>query len=309
MKFNVKIIKWAGIFGFLLLNFVAYNHAYKFTHFSTTTGKKVKPEDLSFGKKLKVLLMGVDNPRPQNNSLPQRIFKTIPIQSEQLLESWLIEVSNSKGVVIMFHGYSGDKSGNVVYAEAFNKMGYSTLLVDFMGSGGSTGNQTTIGFKESKDVRAAFEYAKKAFPKEEIILFGTSMGAVAIMKSVADKNARPNKIILECPFGTMRKTVQKRFEAMKIPSFPFADMLMFYGGLQNGFNAYKHQPIAYAKHIETPTLLLYGAKDARVTSEETNAIYQALAGKKTLTVLKNSAHENYLNNNKKEWLKAVQMFL
>ena len=62
------------------------------------------------------------------------------------MEVWLIEVDSAKGVVALFHGYSGSKSGNVEYAEQFNQLGYSTILVDFRGSGGSEGNRTTIGF-------------------------------------------------------------------------------------------------------------------------------------------------------------------
>jgi alpha-beta hydrolase superfamily lysophospholipase len=306
---KLKYVKWLVILVFLLLNMMAYNHAYKFTHFTKIEGERVKPENLSFASKVKVLFFGVDNFRPINTQQPEQPYETIMIQSRQSLECWLKKEKNSKGIVVLFHGYSGNKSGNISYSKAFNKMGYSTLLVDFMGSGGSEGNQTTIGFKESQDVKAAFDYIKKTFPNEEIILFGSSMGAVAIMKSVADYDIQPNKIVLECPFGTMRKTVQKRFEAMNVPSFPFADMLMFYGGIQNGFNAYRHKPTAYAKQIKTPVLLLYGVNDERVTLAETNAIFEALNGEKKLILLENSAHQNYLVNDEKIWLEAVEAFL
>ena len=288
---------------------MAYNHAYKFTHFTKTEGERIKPENLSFISKIKVLFLGVDNFRPVNTEQPEQPFETTLIQSRQSLECWLKKEKNSPGIVVLFHGYSGSKSGNISYGKAFNKMGYTTLLVDFMGSGGSEGNQTTIGFKESQDVKAVFDYIQKTFPNEEIILFGTSMGAVAIMKAVADYAIQPNKIILECPFGTMRKTVQKRFEAMNVPTFPFADMLLFYGGIQNGFNAYRHQPIEYAKAIKTPVLLLYGKKDERVTLAETNDIFESLNGEKKLVILKNSAHQNYLTNDENIWLEAVEAFL
>ncbi len=43
-------------------------------------------------------------------------------------------------------------------AEEFEKMNYKVLLVDFMGSGGSEGNQTTVGFKEADEVKTVFEY-------------------------------------------------------------------------------------------------------------------------------------------------------
>ncbi|MFK7950427.1 MAG: alpha/beta hydrolase [Saprospiraceae bacterium] len=309
MKFQ-KIVKWILLVGFVLLNIIAYNHAYKFTHFTATNGnKKIKPENLSFGQKLKLIFTGVDNPKPVNNKLPRQSFEIIEIKSDVLLNGWLIEVDSSKGVVVLFHGYSGNKSGVVAYAEEFNKMGFSTSLMDFRGSGDSEGNETTIGFKEAKDVEATFNFIKNRFPNNDLILFGTSMGAVSIMKAVVDLDVQPNQIILECPFGTMRKTVQQRFKAMNLPSFPFADMLMFYGGMQTGFNPYTHKPTEYAKNIDIPTLLLYGKQDARVTLEETETIYKNLSGQKELVILKNSGHENYLNHDKKDWLSSIDKFI
>jgi len=38
-------------------------------------------------------------------------------------------------------------------ASVFRSMGYSVMLVDFMGSGGSEGNQNTVGFMEVESCR------------------------------------------------------------------------------------------------------------------------------------------------------------
>ena len=119
-------------------------------------------------------------------------------------------------------------------ADAFLNAGYNVLLVDFIGAGGSEGVQTTIGYHEAVNVRTCFEYLRSA-GEDNIILFGTSMGAVAILRSISDLGVRPEAIIIECPFGTMRQTVMARFTMMNLPSFPMADLLVFWGGLENGF--------------------------------------------------------------------------
>ena len=178
-----------------------------------------------------------------------------------------------------------------------------------MGSGGSTGNATTIGFKESRDVKEAYDYIRKTNPESEIILFGNSMGAVAIMKAIETYGLKPSRLILECPFGSMLATTRKRFKAMHFPSFPFAEMLLFYGGVQTGFNPFKHNPVEYAKKINIPTLVLYGAKDERVSKSEIEQIYVNLQGEKELVVFKNSGHEIYLNKDGADWNKAVGVFL
>lgn len=86
----------------------------------------------------------------------------------------MIDTEKSKGTVLLFHGYGGEKSQLIKKSDEFIKLGFSTMLVDFMGSGNSEGNQTTIGYKESEEVKTTFEYIRQTGEKN-IILFGTSM--------------------------------------------------------------------------------------------------------------------------------------
>jgi len=305
----LSFIKWSIFLLFILGNIISYNHAYQFTHFTEMEGKRKKPEELSISEKMSILFWGINNPRPKNDQKPQKAYQIITIDSHEQLEAWLIEQPNHKGAVLLCHGYSSNKSSLLKYSDAFHKMGYSTLLLDFMGSGGSTGNQTTIGVKEGRDVQAAYAFLQKKYPDTSLLLFGSSMGAAAIMRSLTDYNIQPAQLILECPFGTMLQTTRKRFSAMGLPSSPFSEILLFYGSLQNGFNAFAHNPITYAKNIQTPILLLHGLKDKRVTSQEITQIYNNLQGPKVFMQFPQSGHENYLVNSRTEWEKVVQQFL
>src|SRR5690606_37877713 len=144
----------------------------------------------------------------------------------------------------------------------------------------------TIGFKEGRDVKATFDFVKKTYPNQQVILFGCSMGAASIMKSIEQFHIKPDKIILECPFGSMIQTAKNRFDAMGVPATPFAHWLIFYGGLQTGFNAFSHNPEDYAKEINIPTALFAGANDERVTRPEIDNIYSNLNGEKVLGIFK-----------------------
>ncbi|MFK7809899.1 MAG: alpha/beta hydrolase [Saprospiraceae bacterium] len=303
-----KRFRWLVLFAFLLCNLIVFNHAYKFTHFSEN-GKRIRPENLDAMEKLDILFFGIENPRPENDKVPNQEYETVALQSKELLEGWLVENEKQKGIVILFHGYSASKSGCLAYAEEFYQMGFSTLLVDFQGSGGSTGNNTTVGFEESKDVKVAFEYIQHRLPNVQIILFGSSMGAASILKAIDDFDIGPDKIILECPFGTMKATMQKRFQAMGIPSFPAAEILLLYGGAINGFNAFKHNPVDYAKAVKIPTLLLHGENDKRVLVPEVREIFENLNGPKELIILSDCGHEVYLECNPEKWSSAVRSFL
>ena len=296
--------------GVVLGNIVLYNHAYRFTHFIEGVATRTKkPENLSVAEKLNTALFGISIPKPMNKEVPSREYEVFKVQSDEVLEGWHIKVPDAKGTVILFHGYAGYKSMLLPYSDEFNQKGYSTVLIDFRGSGGSSGNTTTIGFKEGKDVKMTLEYVQQHYPSHKIILFGTSMGAAAIMKAVAQYNIQSDKIILECPFGNLLATTRKRFDTMGAPSFPFAELILAYGGAQTGFNAFEHNPTEYAKKIEIPTLLLYGKHDARVSREKTDEIYNNLQGTKKLVVFENSGHEIYLNHDAIKWNQSIDAFL
>jgi alpha-beta hydrolase superfamily lysophospholipase len=165
--------------------------------------------------------------RPDNYSYPVQKFETVRIQSNKNIECWKINTENSRGTVILFHGYDNSKSSMIGRSNEFIKMGYSTLLVDFMGSGGSEGMQTTIGFKEAEEVKSCYDYARSK-GEQNIILFGTSMGAAAILKAIHDYKIIPSDIIIECPFSAIFSAVCNRFEAVNIPIFPLAPILTFW---------------------------------------------------------------------------------
>jgi len=258
MKYK-KILKrlgWITLTVFVLLNIVACFHAYKFTHFSNDQGTKTKANDLAFGQKVKALIFGINNPRPVNQSIPSREFETISIQSNKKIECWLIKADSARGTVILFHGYGGEKSSMLDKADEFLNLGYNTLLVDFMGAGGSEGNQTTIGFKEAEEVKSCYDYLLSTGEKN-IYLFGTSLAAAAILKSIHDYSIDPAGIMIECPFGSLYQATSGRFRALNVPSFPLAGLLVFWGGVQNGFWGFSFKPVEYAKSVKCPVLLLY----------------------------------------------------
>jgi alpha-beta hydrolase superfamily lysophospholipase len=305
-----RVLLWICLTLFIIMNIAAYFHAYKFSHFDPEIhGKAKNPAELSTMEKLKALAFGVSMPRPENSEKPIRPFETVRINSNKEIEAWLMKTDRpKKGTVILCHGYGSKKSSMVSRAYFFLDAGYHALLIDFMGSGGSEGLQTTIGFQEAEQVKSAYDYIHKR-GEDNIVLFGCSMGAVAIMKAQNDYKLQYTSLILECPFGTMLETVQARFKIMKIPSFPMDRLLVFWGGVQNGFNGFAHNPEDYARGITCRALLLCGQKDDRVSMKEINSIFRNLAGPKSLRTYPLAGHENYMNKYAEEWRRDVFGFL
>ncbi len=68
-------------------------------------------------------------------------------------------------------------------------------------------------------------------------------------------------------------------------------------------------PTGYAKKINCPALLLYGAKDEKVSRQEIDKIFTNLIGKKQLKIYQEAGHENYLAKYKNEWTQDIAQFL
>jgi len=138
------------------MNVVAIFQSHKFTHFVDTQTEKTKtPSKLTTGQKISALVFGINNPRPTNHEIPSTDFTTVNLSSNKKIECWSIKTTNPKGTVILFHAFGGQKSSMLHKAEVFRAQGFNTFLVDFMGSGGSEGSQTTIGFMEAEQVKLA----------------------------------------------------------------------------------------------------------------------------------------------------------
>lgn len=297
--------------GFLLLNVVAFNHAWRFTHFSDPAKTRTAdPESLGFWDKLATLIIGIDNPRP-TNTLPAEAYETwhIPSRNDMKMEAWWMSLQSAKGIVLLFPGYAGQKSSLLGQAQAFRGLGYHTVLVDFLGHGGSEGNFTSLGYGEADDIAFAVKHVHAHYPALPIYLYGFSMGASAIIRSLAIHDLPVEKAIVGAPFASMLKTVKNRFALMGVPATPFAELLVFWGGVQHGFWAFEYNPLAYAPDIDTPVLILQGGLDQRARLEDVRRLYERLAGPKEMKVFEQLAHKSYLNKHAEGWKAIVRSWL
>ena len=298
------------LFGFILLNFVSAFQAWSFSHFLEPNNQTVElNEHSSFSHKLESIVFGVKIPKPQNTTVDFDFIDVDTIPGNINLEVWRFDMEPSLGVVALFHGYKSTKSALWKEAQAFYRMGYTVVLVDFRASGNSEGYQCTIGYYEALDVNNTLSWCKENYPDQKIFLYGISMGAAAILRSVGELHSQPDGIIVQSSFSNMLDTSKNRFKLMGIPQFPSAHLLTFWGGYLNDFNAFEHNPSAYAKKITCPTLLIHGMLDNRVSWEASKEIYENLKGEKEFGVFSKSGHESMLNHEEANWVYLVTNFM
>jgi dipeptidyl aminopeptidase/acylaminoacyl peptidase len=314
LKRLLKFLAVLALGAFAALNFIACRQAWVMTHYSTGEARTEKPEALSVSEKIKVLFCGVNLPRPhsllQSESLaPECRSLTIPGTNGIKLGAWYSPASTNKPLVLLFHGYGAEKTSMIPEARAFLDMGCSVLLVDFRGSGESSESYTTVGYREAEDVASAVNYAATNLPHRQLILYGGSMGAAAIVRAVAVRGVRPDAVIAEGVFDNMLNTVKHRFQAMGVPAFPSAQLLVFWGGVEGGFNAFANNPADYAAGIRCPILFLHGSGDPRAHLEDARRVFDAVPGSKQFREFPGLGHEASIVRFPTEWKSAVGQFL
>ena len=166
-----------------------------------------------------------------------------------------------------------------------------------------------MGCREADYVVAAVRYLRTQRLADSLILYDVSMRAVAILRAEAELGVHPTANILECPYGNMCQTAYNRFASMHVSDFPMANLLVFWGGVQNGFWAFGLNAEHYATQIHTPILLLWGTADLRVTRAETDTIFVHLAGLKARNDFPAVGHEPYWKHYSADWEQQTRGFL
>ena len=314
MKRAFKLLVAGLLSAVVSVNIFAFMQARAMTRFVERGERTARPEQLSLFERVSVMLSGVNIPRPRYSITPAKYDLDFQVHrfansSSATLEAWFVQGKESFPLVLLFHGYAVSKSSLLTTARVFHELGYGALLVDFYGSGGSTGSGTTIGVKEADDVAATVDYVRRRWPQRKIVLYGISMGGAAVLRAVAVNGVKPDAVIIEATFDTLLNTGKNRFRAMGLPGSPFAELLLFWGSVQNGFNFFSHNPADYARSVNFPALILHGEKDQRVTLAEARMIAAAMGERARWVAFSGVPHMPIVDARPEQWRREVEKFL
>ncbi len=311
----VNILKWVGrvlLVQLILINVSAAFHAYRFTHYYDND--KVRNQPSSQGKFL-LRTWRMMTGRKLAKSLIQ-YYPTMPYDAVLLttrsglkLETWYIKGDSAKGTVILFHGLNSNKGNVLSEASAFLSLGYNTMLVDIRAHGNSEGIANSIGYRESEEVKLAYDHVSELGEKN-IVLWGMSLGAVIISKAIWEYDLHPKKIILEMPFDRLQDHIRARARISGFPGEPFGFFVSFWTGIEQGYWCYNHKTSSYVQKIKCPVLLQWGSNDEYVLEKETEKIFASIgSSNKKLEIYKDIGHRPLIGTNGDQWELTVNDFL
>lgn len=184
-----------------------------------------------------------------------------------------INNSSTKGVVLYFHGNSGNISVLNAVADLITENGYDALLVDYRTYGKSTGKLSELALNE--DAQLFYDYAKKIYDENDIILYGRSFGT-GIVSCLASKN-KPNRVILESPFYSVLAMGKYRF-----PFLPISWLAK-----------YKFPSHTYLQNVHCPIYIFHGTADKVVPYKFGEKLFESIPNKeKKIFTIANGGHKN-----------------
>ena len=294
------------------LNLVLFCQARALTHFQRGVPRLPKVEELSMGQRLWFSLLGPPLGRPENEKTPadyrlEFTTETVAVRPGIELEVWRLPAVEPRGTVLLLHGYSESKARMLPDALIFHDLGYTAVLVDFRGSGGSTASHTSLGVDEAEDVAAV--WSTLAREHEPRILCGRSMGSVAALRAMAIHEVRPTAAILESPFDRLTTAIRRRCELVGIPATPISELLCVWGGVQHGFNPFTHNATDYAREVECPVLLLRGERDTRVQESDLQSIAVEFPRPPLCETFPGAGHDSCCRHDRDRFESVVRDFL
>ena len=149
-----------------------------------------------------------------------------------------------KGVVIYFHGNTGNLIKYAKYVPNFTKHGYEVWIPDYPTFGKTTGKLTEENmYLQAKEV---YKLAHSKFPADSIIVYGMSLGSGVASHIAANFDCR--RLILETPYYSIPSLLSHY-----IPFYPARRMAHFQFPVGENL-----------KDVKAPVTIFHGTKDETI---------------------------------------------
>lgn len=204
------------------------------------------------------------------------------------LRGWrLPATAPRRGLLVYLHGIGDNRTGGVGIAKRFGPQGWDVLAYDGRAHGASGGGACTYGAKEKRDLVRALD----AIRADRVVLFGSSLGA-AVALQAAPLDGRIRGVIAQSPFSSLEEIARDR--APWFASDAQIGRALAIAQVEGGFTLGEASPVASARDVRVPVLLIHGERDRDTRPVHSERIAAALAGPKRLLIVPGAGHDDTL---------------
>jgi fermentation-respiration switch protein FrsA (DUF1100 family) len=215
-----------------------------------------------------------------------------PTGDGHLLYGWYLPGSNSRQVILYFHGTATNLSHLTGFLKDFKHLDVGIFVFDYRGFGHSRGKPTEAGTYQ--DARGALNFLLRlGWAPEQIIYFGHSLGAAVALQLALEEP--PAGLVLESPFTSIPDLIRyhhpRLFAALPWAFPPFYDNRSKIG------------------EIRTPLMIFHGQRDAIVPTDMARTLYSLAPEPKILHFMAEAGHNDVSRTGGKDYWKTWRRFL
>lgn len=190
---------------------------------------------------------------------------------------WYIPAGNGSGAtaptVVLVHGFGTNKTSILEYGQGLHES-FNLVAFDLRNTHRSTGEQTTAGVLEQKDLRAIIDWLERTKDPTHIGVLGNSMGAVTAVAE-ARSDPRVEALALDSMHTRTSYQVEQRLIHGGHPPYPGTWAIFLAARLRAGIDLGSiDAEDAIPDLTRLPVLLSHGTADTEDLPERTQAFYE-----------------------------------
>ena len=230
-----------------------------------------------------------------------------PSQSGSTIHGWLSQPPDARGAVLLLPGVRGNRLSMVERAVFLRQNGYSTLAIDFQGTGESSGDAITFGWRERLDVLAAVEYLKARLPGQRVGIIGVSLGGAATL--LATPPLQVDAVVLEAVYPSIDRAVFNRLRMRIGPLARLgAPLLLFQLRPRIGIHASDLRPVDHIGRLRCPVLIVAGTLDRHTTVDDTQTLFAAAPPSRELWLIPGAPHVDFMEFAREDYRRRISTF-
>ena len=186
------------------------------------------------------------------------------------------KTDTAKGVVIYFHGNSGNIGTQGKRVEVFINNGYECWVIDYPGYGRSTGNFDLESIYSASS--QLYKMAAAKYAAEQIIIYGFSFGTTIATNLATHKESKA--VVLEAPMYNLQSLVKRYLFFIPVNALTKYD-------IQNNENI---------SRIKAPVTIFHGTEDETIPYKQSQKLLPLLNAKDQFITIENATHKNVYTN-------------
>ena len=205
------------------------------------------------------------------------------------IHGWFVRGPSAR-VVLFFHGNAGNVSHRLASIQQFVDLGLSVFIIDYRGYGESGGRPTEVGLYRDGDAAWRYLVEARRLPREDIVVFGRSLGASVAARLAA--RVRPRGLIVESAFTSVPDVAQELYPWLPV----------------RWLTRLRHATRDHVEAIDCPVLVIHSRDDEIIPFHHGEAIFAAAPEPRTFLALRGTHNDAFLRD-RRVYVEGIRSFL